>query len=273
MVDGGILQRRGDFGKVQVVFPDHLLALLELDTADVFTGGDLQVFLEQHRQVAGADVHLLGNEPNGEFLPDVCGDILLGVADDLVLTVDGVGALELGAGGGLNFPQQHQKEHGQLGHEHIRGIGIHPLLGAEHLLQKGDRLLGHSQLPAVQAGEVAAVQIKGDGHEPGSHADVGILHMPLIGGIDHGIPLVEQPVLAIGHGVQAALIHIGQLRHGVGFAGEQEALFLLLIKESVDTGYPQLAVNADAADDIGTDLLRLNLRGQSDSRLVFVYVQ
>ena len=113
-MDGGILQGGSDFGEVQVVLPNHLLTLLKLDAADVLAGGDLQIFLEQHRQIAGAYVYLLGDEPHGQLLPDMGGDILLGVADDLVLTVDRVGALELYAGGGLGFPQQHQQQHGQL---------------------------------------------------------------------------------------------------------------------------------------------------------------
>ena len=35
----GVLQCRGNLRKVQIVLPDHLLALLELDPADILAGG------------------------------------------------------------------------------------------------------------------------------------------------------------------------------------------------------------------------------------------
>ena len=41
-----ILQRCRDFRKVQVAFPDHLPAFLELDAANIFTGRNLQIFPE-----------------------------------------------------------------------------------------------------------------------------------------------------------------------------------------------------------------------------------
>ena len=46
MVHRGILQCSGNFREVQIVFPDHLLALLKLDAADILAGGDLQMLLE-----------------------------------------------------------------------------------------------------------------------------------------------------------------------------------------------------------------------------------
>ena len=152
VVHGGILQCGSNFRKVQVVLPDHLLALLELDAADVFAGGNLQILLEQHRQIAGADIHLLGNQPNGELFPDVGGNILLGVADNFVFGVDGVGALELAAGGAYGFPEQNQQKHGQLRHDHVGNKGIPALLGAQHLLQQGDGLLRDGELPVIKAG-------------------------------------------------------------------------------------------------------------------------
>ena len=41
MMHRGVLQSGGNLRKVQVVFPDHLFALLELDASDVFAGGNL----------------------------------------------------------------------------------------------------------------------------------------------------------------------------------------------------------------------------------------
>ena len=46
MVDGGILQCSGDLGEIHRIFPDHLLALLQFDAADILAGGDLQIFME-----------------------------------------------------------------------------------------------------------------------------------------------------------------------------------------------------------------------------------
>ena len=102
----GILQGCGDLGEVQIVFPNHLLALLELDASDILAGGDLHIFVEQRRQIAGADIHLPGNQGHRQLLPDVGGDILLRSADDLILAVDGIGGLELDAAGRLRLPQQ-----------------------------------------------------------------------------------------------------------------------------------------------------------------------
>ena len=84
---------------------------------------------------------------------------------------------------------------------------------------------------------------------------------------------MQQPVLTVGHGVKAALVHIGQLRHMVGFTGEQEALLLFLIKEGVNAGYPQLGVNAQLPVGSGADALRGNLRGEDHGSLIFVYTQ
>ena len=43
--------------------------------------------------------------------------------------------------------------------------------------------------------------------------------------------------------MQGTLIHIGQLRHGVGFPGEEEALLLLLIEKGIDPFHPKLMVH------------------------------
>ena len=103
-MDGGVLQGGSDLREVQIVFPDHLLALLKLDSADVFSRGDLQIFVEQHRQVAGTHPHLTGHQGNGELFPDVGGDILLGLADDLILILHHIGVFNLAAGGLNGFP-------------------------------------------------------------------------------------------------------------------------------------------------------------------------
>ena len=114
MVHRGILQFRGDLCKIQIVFPNHLLALLELDAADVFAGRYLQILVEQSRQIAGAHIHLPGNQRHGQFFPDMGRNILLSLADDLILRMDGIGGLEFAALGGCGLPQQHQKQQVQL---------------------------------------------------------------------------------------------------------------------------------------------------------------
>ena len=70
MVNCGILQLCCNFRKVQIVFPDHLLALLELDAADIFAGRDLQVLMEQSRQIAGAHIYLPGHQRHGQLLTE-----------------------------------------------------------------------------------------------------------------------------------------------------------------------------------------------------------
>ena len=117
----GILQLGSDLGEVQIVFPDHLLALLELDTADIFAGRDLQILMEQSGQITGAHIHLPGNQRYGQFFPDVRGNILLCLADNLIFRVDGIGGLELAHFGRDRFPQQKQQEHIQLGQNDITG--------------------------------------------------------------------------------------------------------------------------------------------------------
>ena len=48
-MNSGILQFRCDLRKIQIVFPDHLLAFLELDPADILAGRYLQILVEQRR--------------------------------------------------------------------------------------------------------------------------------------------------------------------------------------------------------------------------------
>ena len=47
VVHCGVLQRRGDFGKVHGGLTDHLLAFLKLDAADILAGSDLQMLVKQ----------------------------------------------------------------------------------------------------------------------------------------------------------------------------------------------------------------------------------
>ena len=84
----GIVELGGDLREVQVVFPDHLLALLKLDPADVFAGGNLQVLVEQRREIAGADVHLPGDQRHRQLFPDVSADKLLRLTAELMLVID-----------------------------------------------------------------------------------------------------------------------------------------------------------------------------------------
>ena len=190
--------------------------------------------MEQGRQIAGAHVHLPGHQRHGQLLPDVGGNEDLGLADDLILGMYGVGSLEFSAGGGLALPQKGQQQLGQLGQDHIVGEFIHPFLLPEHLLQQVHRLLGGGEFAVDEGGDVKAGNIKGQGDIPGRYADVGVLHVPLAGAVDDDVALLEQQVLAVGHGVDAALVHIGQFRHLVGLTREDKALLLLLIEEGIE---------------------------------------
>ena len=160
--------------------------------------------------------------------------------------------------------------HGELGDDHIRGKGVLSLLSPEHLLQERDGLLGHGQLPVVQGGQIPALHVERDGDESGSYADIGVLHVPLVRGVEHSVPLVEEPVLPVGHGVETALVHIGELWHWVGFSGEEEALLLFLIKEGIDTDDPHLPVNANVPTGAASQPLRLDLRRKGHRDLVLV---
>ena len=58
--------------------------------------------------------------------------------------------------------------------------------------------------------------------------------MPLVGAVDGHIPLLQQQVLSVGNGVDGALVHIGQLQHGVGLTPEEEARLLFVVEKGVN---------------------------------------
>ena len=60
----GVLQRSCDFSEVQIILPNHLLAFVKFDAADVFTGGNLQIFMEKGCQITGTDIHHPGYQRN-----------------------------------------------------------------------------------------------------------------------------------------------------------------------------------------------------------------
>ena len=80
----GVLQSSGDLGEIHGVIPDHLLALLELDAADILAGPDLQVLVKQRRQIAGAHIHCAGHHRHGKLLANMLADVLLRPANDLI---------------------------------------------------------------------------------------------------------------------------------------------------------------------------------------------
>ena len=87
MMDGGVVQGLGDLGKVQIAFPDHLLAFLQPDATDILTGRDLQVLLKQGGQIAGADIRMLRYQRYGQLFTDILGNILLGLADNGIFVI------------------------------------------------------------------------------------------------------------------------------------------------------------------------------------------
>ena len=87
--------------------------------------------------------------------------------------------------------------------------------------------------------------------------------MPLVGPVDHQIPLLQQHILSFRHGMQLTAVHIGQLRHGMGFPGKQKPLLFFLVEEGIDSLHPGPLVNPQAAalalahrlrHGLGTDL-------------------
>ena len=264
---GGILKFRGDFREIQVVFPNHLLAFLKLNPADIFAGGNLQILVEQSRQIAGAHVHLPGNQRYGQLLSDVGGDELLSLADDLVFRVHRVGGLQLAAGGGGGFPQEQKQQQIQLAQDNVPGQGIRGLLLPEHILEQSHRLLGGGEFPVQQGVQPVSPGGKGNGYIPGGNANVGVLHMPLTGAVDHQVALLQKQILAFGYGVQRPLIHIGQLRHGVGLPGKQEALLLLLVEEGVHVIHLELAIDLRLGKIPGAHFLRRRRSPEQGVRL------
>ena len=217
--------------------------------------------MEQRREIAGADVHLPGDQRHRQLLPDVGADELLRLTDDLVLTVDGVGGLQLSGLGGRGLPLKLKQQQIQLVEDDVVGVGVHNLLLPQHILQKRRHALGRGEFPVQQGSKVNAADVKGNGHEPGGDADVGVLHVPLPRAVEDDVSLPEQKVLPVYHAVQRALIHVGQLGHGVGFPGKQEALLFLLIEEGVNALHPQLMIYPGAAGGVASQLLRRFLSG------------
>ena len=188
-------------------------------------------------------------------------DKLLRLTDDLVLAVDGVGGLQLSCLGGRGLPLKLKQQQIQLVEDDVVGVGVHKLLLPQHILQKRRHTLGRGEFPVQQGSKVNAADVKGNGHEPGGDADVGVLHVPLPRAVEDDVSLPEQKVLPVYHAVQRALIHVGQLGHGVGFSGKQEALLLFLIEEGVNALHPQLMIYPGAAGGAATQLLRRFLSG------------
>ena len=109
-MDSGIVKGCGDLCKIQIVFPDHLFTFLELDSPDILTGRNLQIFMEQGRQVAGADIHHPGNQGYRQFFPDMGADELLSLTNNLIITVNRIGCLQFITGWRTGFPQQNQQQ-------------------------------------------------------------------------------------------------------------------------------------------------------------------
>ena len=261
-MDGGILQGGGDLREVQIVLPDHLLGLLELDPAHILAGGDLQVLAEQGGQIAGGHIHMAGNQRHRQLFPDMLGDELLGPADDLIFGIDRIGGTQTGTRRADLLPQQLQQQNLEHTDHQVRGEGIHPLQLPEHPLQQRHCGLGDAELAIDELLGILAHQVEGDGDVAGAHVHIGILHMPLVGAVQHQITLLQQDVPAVGHGVQGALVHIGQLQGLMGLAGEGEALLLLLVEEGVDAADLDLAAEPELVAGIQTThLLQLTAAG------------
>ena len=102
------MERAGDLGEIQIAFPDHLLAFLQLDAPYVLAGGQLQMLVEEAGQITGAYINILCYQGYGQLAAHVVGNKLLGTTDDLVLVVDALGLPHRGLGFMLQT-QQRQK--------------------------------------------------------------------------------------------------------------------------------------------------------------------
>ena len=104
-MDGGVLQCLGDLCEIQITLPDHQFALLQLDSADVFAGGELQMLVKQGGQIAWADIGVLRHQRHTQAISYIGADILLCPADDLVFIGYAVGAFQC-LHGGITLPLQ-----------------------------------------------------------------------------------------------------------------------------------------------------------------------
>ena len=95
MVDCGIVERRRDLREIQPTLAYEVLALLELDAADVFAGGDVHLAVEERRQMRGADAGLARDALDAHLVINVRGDVLQRAADDQVLVALGDGRFQL----------------------------------------------------------------------------------------------------------------------------------------------------------------------------------
>ncbi len=92
---GGILEALGDLGKIIPAFPDQLLALFQLQPADIFSRRDLQMALEERGQVGDTDIVGGGNAAHREPVVDMVGDIGQYPVQNMIFIVDGNGSMQL----------------------------------------------------------------------------------------------------------------------------------------------------------------------------------
>ena len=169
--------------------------------------------------------------------------------------------------------QDRQNQGAQVGQDHVGRVGIHPFLLPQHLLDQGYCLLRGGEFPVQQGRDVHTLQVEGDGHIPGRDTHIRIVHVPLVGSLEGKLALLQEDVLTVGNGVQLALIHISQLRHGVFLTGENEALLPLLVEEGVDAVNADLTVQPQAGIGAGIDLLGSDSGAKGDLRFALEGIQ
>ena len=79
-----------DLREVHIALPDHLLALLELDAADILTGGNGQMLVKQGCQITGAYIGLSGHQGHRQLLLHMGADVLLSPANHLIFCMNGI---------------------------------------------------------------------------------------------------------------------------------------------------------------------------------------
>ncbi len=98
--------------------------------------------MEQGCEVRGTDAHLPGDHGHAELDPNILPNVPLGVADDFVFVVDGIGCAQRRAGRALGLPQNGQQQLAQEADQHICRISVLLVPFPQHLLQQEHRFLG-----------------------------------------------------------------------------------------------------------------------------------
>ena len=86
-MNGGIVQRGGNLGKIHLSLPDEAFALLQLYPSDILTGRNVHLPVEERRQMRGTDADLPCHRFHGQAFIDIVRNILQRAADNGILVI------------------------------------------------------------------------------------------------------------------------------------------------------------------------------------------